>query len=50
MVIDLDKTKIINGRELEQVKEFVYFGSTLIEAARSEREVKVQNGKAATAL
>ena len=57
MAIILDKTNVmttggakqlqieLNGQGLEQVKEFMYLGSTLTDTVKQEREVKGQNEK-----
>ena len=41
---------MVGGERLEQVKNFTYLGSTLVEDGKSEKEIRFRIGKATSAL
>ena len=40
----------VGGKRLEQVKNFIYLGSTLVEDGKSEKEIRIRIGRATSAL
>ena len=41
---------MVGGKRLEQVKNFIYLGSTLVEDEKSEKEIRIRIGRATSAL
>ena len=41
---------MVGGERLEQVKNFTYLGSTLVEDGKSEKEIRIRIGRATSAL
>ena len=46
----IQATITVNGKELEQVKQFKYLGALITEDSKSNREIKTRIGAATSAL